>query len=120
LANSSDVMGGCVFRVPKAYPVYDSDYDQYVATIRAYIGTLENLQTVGRNGLHRYNNMDHSMLTAMLAVRNMVLGEKNDLWMVNTEQAYHEGISPVSAENSQIKDESVATGPGARSGEETV
>ena len=92
LAKYSDVEDGCVFRVPKAYPVYDSDYHGYLAILKEYAAGLENLQTIGRNGLHRYNNQDHAMLTGMLAVRNLALGEKNDLWSVNTDQEYHEEI----------------------------
>jgi protoporphyrinogen oxidase len=92
LANYDDVEDGCVFRVPKSYPVYDSDYRDHLAVLRDYVDGLENFQTVGRNGLHRYNNQDHAMLTGMLAVRNMVLGETNNLWVVNAEQEYHEEI----------------------------
>jgi hypothetical protein len=90
LASAQDVVDGCVFRVPKAYPIYDADYREYLAIIRQFVDSLENFQTIGRNGLHRYNNQDHSMLTAMLAVRNLVFGEKNDLWVVNSDLAYHE------------------------------
>ena len=92
LARYEDVMDGCVFRVPKAYPVYDADYRDYLQIVREFVDGLENFQTVGRNGLHRYNNQDHSMLTAMLAVRNLVFGEKHDLWSVNADQAYHEEV----------------------------
>jgi protoporphyrinogen oxidase len=92
LANYRDVDEGCVIRVPKSYPVYDSDYRSALKTIREYVDGLENFQTVGRNGLHRYNNQDHAMLTGMLAVRNMVQGEHNDLWSVNTDQEYLEEI----------------------------
>ena len=92
LASYDDVEDGAVFRVPKSYPVYDSDYRQHLAVLREYIDTLENFQTIGRNGLHRYNNQDHAMLTGMLAVRNMMLGETNNLWVVNAEQEYHEEI----------------------------
>jgi protoporphyrinogen oxidase len=92
LARAADIEDGCVVRVPKAYPVYDADYRNYLATIRQYVDGLENLQSIGRNGLHRYNNQDHAMLTGMLAVRNMVLDEQNDLWSVNTDQEYHEEI----------------------------
>ncbi|MGF1477021.1 MAG: NAD(P)/FAD-dependent oxidoreductase [Geminicoccaceae bacterium] len=67
LAEEATVIDGAVIRQPKAYPVYDSDYKQAVDTIRDWILTLDNLQTVGRNGMHRYNNQDHSMLPAMLA-----------------------------------------------------
>jgi protoporphyrinogen oxidase len=89
LADPADVRDGVVVRQEKAYPVYDQKYRRHVETIRRYLGTIENLQSMGRNGLHRYNNQDHSMLTAMLAVRNL-LGERHDLWEVNTERSYHE------------------------------
>ena len=74
--------------------VYDASYRDAVATIRGYLGTLGNLQQVGRNGQHRYNNQDHSMLTAMLAVRNL-LGEQHDIWAVNTDAEYHETMERV-------------------------
>lgn len=92
LAKHEDIQEGCIFRVDKSYPVYDSDYREYLDVLRKYVATLENFNTIGRNGLHRYNNQDHSMLTAMLAVRNLLYGEKNDLWSVNTEQEFHEEI----------------------------
>ena len=84
-----DVQDGTVIRQHKAYPVYDGEYRQHLQVIQEYLETFENLQTVGRNGMHRYNNQDHSMLTAMLAVQN-ILGEKHDLWTVNVERSYHE------------------------------
>ncbi len=93
LASYADIEDGCVVRVPKAYPVYDTDYRDYLAVIREFVSSLENFQTIGRNGLHRYNNQDHAMLTGILAVRNLMLGEKNDLWSVNTDQEYHEEVS---------------------------
>lgn len=89
LAKSADVEDGVVIRQPKAYPVYDSEYRQHLQTIQKFLMTFENLQTVGRNGMHRYNNQDHSMLTGFLAARNL-LGEKHDLWDVNTERSYYE------------------------------
>jgi protoporphyrinogen oxidase len=92
LAKYKDVLDGCVFRVEKTYPVYDSDYREHLQVVREYIDSLENFQTIGRNGLHRYNNQDHAMLTGMLAVRNILYGENNDLWVVNAEQEYHEEI----------------------------
>jgi protoporphyrinogen oxidase len=98
LASSTDIDDGCVVRVPKAYPIYDADYRDYLDIIREYLAGLENVQTIGRNGLHRYNNQDHAMLTGMLAVRNLVLGEQNDLWSVNTDQEYHEEIQTEIAE----------------------
>jgi protoporphyrinogen oxidase len=92
LAHTVDVGDGCVFRNEKAYPVYDAGYRDCLTTVRAFVDGLENLQTVGRNGLHRYDNQDHAMLTGLLAVRNLLLGQQNDLWSVNTEQEYHEEL----------------------------
>ena len=84
-----DIKDGTVIRQLKAYPIYDGEYRQHLNVIQDYLETIENLQTVGRNGMHRYNNQDHSMLTAMLAVKNL-FGEEHDLWDVNTERSYHE------------------------------
>ncbi|WP_017296386.1 NAD(P)/FAD-dependent oxidoreductase [Geminocystis herdmanii] len=89
LAKYKLVEEGTVLRQKKAYPVYDKNYYQYLTTIKDYLGTFENLQTIGRNGMHRYNNQDHSMLTGLLAAKN-ILGEKHDLWEVNTERSYYE------------------------------
>jgi protoporphyrinogen oxidase len=90
LARPEQVERGFAIRVPKAYPIYDADYAERVATIRAWLDTIDNLQQVGRNGLHRYNNSDHSMLTALRAVDNLLAGVGHDLWAVNAESAYHE------------------------------
>jgi protoporphyrinogen oxidase len=92
LVADADVLDGVVFRQLKAYPVYTGEYKAYLERIKSYLASIENLQTTGRNGLHMYNNQDHSMLTAMLAVENIVLGQKHDLWSVNTERSYHEEI----------------------------
>lgn len=89
LAKAEDVEDGAIIRQPKAYPVYDHEYRKHLQVIQNFLATFDNLQTTGRNGMHRYNNQDHSMLTGMLAVRNL-LGEKHDLWDVNTERSYHE------------------------------
>jgi len=89
LAPASAVEDGCVFRQRRAYPVYDEGYSDKVLTARKYLALFRNLQSVGRNGMHRYNNQDHSMLTGLLAARN-VLGEEHDLWEVNIERSYHE------------------------------
>jgi hypothetical protein len=75
--------------MPKAYPVYDQDYRDHLTTIRAYLAGITNLQLVGRNGQHRYNNQDHSMLTGVYAARN-IAGADYDVWSVNVEQEYHE------------------------------
>jgi protoporphyrinogen oxidase len=88
-STQADVEDGVVFRQPKAYPVYDRDYRKNARIIRAFLETIGNLQTIGRNGLHRYNNQDHSMLTAKMAVANL-FGEEHDLWAVNTEPSYYE------------------------------
>ena len=93
LARPDEVLDGCVFRVPKAYPVYDVEYREHLATVKEYVTGLENFQTIGRNGLHRYNNQDHAMLTGILAARNLALGERNDLWNVNGDAEYHEEMS---------------------------
>ena len=86
LARPEDVVDGAVFRVEKSYPVYDADYEQSLDILKAYVASLENLQTIGRNGLHRYNNQDHAMLTGMLAVRNLLYGETNNLSMSHNSQ----------------------------------
>jgi len=89
LARVEHVIDAAIIRQPKAYPVYDDKYKSALDVIAAWINQLENFQTVGRNGLHRYNNQDHSMLSAMYAARN-ILGEENDVWDVNVERSYHE------------------------------
>jgi len=91
LVNSRDVEDGQVVRMPKAYPVYDPTYQNSLTIVREFLSKMKNFQTVGRNGMHRYNNQDHSMLTAMLATEN-VLGSNHDLWKVNEEPEYHEEI----------------------------
>jgi protoporphyrinogen oxidase len=90
LARRSTVERGFAIRVPKAYPIYDTDYAERVASIRGWLDGLENMQQVGRNGLHRYNNSDHSMLTAMRAVDNLLAGSYHDIWAVNADSVYHE------------------------------
>ncbi len=92
LCKAADVVDGCVVRVPKAYPIYELDYREALAAVREFVDSLENFRTIGRNGLHRYDNQDHAMLTGMLAVRSMLLGERHDLWAVNTDQEYSEEI----------------------------
>jgi protoporphyrinogen oxidase len=89
LADPSRVVDGTVVRMQKAYPVYDSAYAQHLGVVRSHIDRLTNLHTVGRNGMHKYNNQDHSMLTAMMAVANM-RGASHDVWSVNTDFEYHE------------------------------
>jgi protoporphyrinogen oxidase len=89
IEDASLVEDGVVIRQKKAYPVYDGTYRQHLQVVQDYLTTFINLQTVGRNGMHRYNNQDHSMLTALLAARN-IMGEKHDIWTVNVERSYHE------------------------------
>ncbi len=89
LAKSVEVEDGVVFRQANAYPVYDPDYRQQINVIRRYLSKYNNLQTIGRNGIHQYNNMDHSMLMALRAVDN-IFGGKADLWEPHEGQAYLE------------------------------
>ena len=89
LAPAKSVIDGAIIRQPKAYPVYDSVYMEALDTVREWLQKLENFETAGRNGLHRYNNQDHSMLSAMYAARN-VMGADYDIWDVNVERSYHE------------------------------
>jgi protoporphyrinogen oxidase len=90
LIDPAKVVRGLRVRVPKAYPMYDATYRENVDTVREHIERLQNLKTFGRNGLHRYNNQDHSMWTAILATLEVVDGTSHDVWSVNTEAEYHE------------------------------
>ena len=91
LADPTRVEAGFVVRMPKAYPVYDIDYQANVETIRTWLTqNMPNVHPVGRNGMHKYNNQDHSMYTAMLTVENIVDGTHHDIWAVNVEEEYHE------------------------------
>jgi protoporphyrinogen oxidase len=90
LIDPAKVVDGVKVLVPKAYPMYDAAYEEAVETIRRYLQRFENLETCGRNGLHRYNNQDHSMWTAILAALNIVDGANHDVWSVNTEAEYLE------------------------------
>lgn len=89
LVNPDIVFDAFVVRMPKTYPVYSMDYRKHLAILRQYLEGFQNLQCIGRNGLFKYNNMDHSILSAQLAVDNL-FGADNDIWAVNTEQDYHE------------------------------
>jgi protoporphyrinogen oxidase len=91
IIDSRDVLDGTVIRMEKTYPAYFGTYDRF-GEIRQYVDEVKNLFLLGRNGMHRYNNQDHSMLTAMVAVDNILAGEtaKANLWDINTEQEYHE------------------------------
>jgi protoporphyrinogen oxidase len=95
----ADVLDGCVLRMPKAYPAYFGSYER-LKEVQDWIDTVPNLVLVGRNGMHRYNNQDHSMLTAMMAVDNIGAGRPamDGLWDVNLEMAYHEEKAPERSE----------------------
>ncbi|MDI9358837.1 MAG: NAD(P)/FAD-dependent oxidoreductase [Phycisphaerales bacterium] len=91
LVQYSSVVDGYVVRQPKAYPVYDPNYKENLALIRDGLKSYPNLYLVGRNGMHKYNNQDHSMMTAMLASKNIIQGkEQYNLWDVNEDAEYHE------------------------------
>jgi protoporphyrinogen oxidase len=92
LASGNEVEDGTVVRMPKAYPIYDSNYRKSLDTVRQFLKRFDNLQSVGRNGMHRYNNQDHSMLTGLLSAEN-ILGADHDLWTINTEQEYQEEMA---------------------------
>ncbi|MBC3538496.1 NAD(P)/FAD-dependent oxidoreductase [Rufibacter sediminis] len=91
IISADQVIDGTVVKMPKAYPAYFGSYNEF-PQVQAFLDSIENLFLVGRNGMHKYNNQDHSMLTAMLAVENIAAGrtDKANLWEVNTEQEYHE------------------------------
>ena len=78
-----------VVRCPNTYPVYSRDYKKHVEVLKKFVGVFGNLQCIGRNGMFKYNNMDHSILSGLMAADN-ILGADNDLWAINTEDEYHE------------------------------
>ena len=91
ILEAADVSDAHVVRVPKTYPAYFGTYDRF-DELKDFTNTIDNLFLVGRNGMHKYNNQDHSMLTAMHAVDGIIAGhvDKQALWEINTEQEYHE------------------------------
>ena len=99
LVRPERVQAGYVVRVPKAYPTYDESYHEAVGVLRGWLAaSATNVHPIGRNGMHRYNNQDHSMYTAMLTVENILDDAKHDIWSVNVEDDYHEevrGATPV-------------------------
>ncbi|WP_425090223.1 NAD(P)/FAD-dependent oxidoreductase [Tropicimonas sp. S265A] len=101
LANQDDVIDAKIIRQPKAYPVYDTEYAEALKVLEEWIVSLENFQTVGRNGLHRYNNQDHSMLTALYAV-DTIAGTPRDIWNVNVERSYHEEMQTEDSDGNRI------------------
>jgi hypothetical protein len=85
---------GYVVRMPRAYPTYDENYRENVETMKGWLAEhAHNVYPVGRNGMHKYNNQDHSMFTAMLTVENIVHGAGHDIWSVNVEAEYHEEVA---------------------------
>ena len=98
LIDPSRVFNGVKVNVPKAYPMYDSNYREAVAEIRGYLESFENLRTFGRNGLHRYNNQDHSMWSAVIATANLLDGTHQDVWSVNTKGEYLEEQGEIDAD----------------------
>jgi hypothetical protein len=108
LANGA-LVKGYIVRMPKAYPVYDTGYQERLGTIREWVERFENLYCIGRNGQHRYNNQDHSMATAIIAARNVALGEARDPWAVNEDAEYHE-ISKTEREAPIVPSEAESAG----------
>jgi len=101
LAPKDSITDGTVVRVKKAYPVYDDTYRHGLSMVQDFLTSVPNLQLVGRNGMHRYNNQDHSMLTAVLAARN-ILGAQHDLWDVNADKDYHEEGAEITEEEVRL------------------
>ncbi|MBI3240702.1 MAG: NAD(P)/FAD-dependent oxidoreductase [Chloroflexi bacterium] len=106
LTKGATVIDGTVVRQLKAYPVYDAVYAEHLEVIKNYLAGIPNLQTVGRNGLHKYNNQDHSMLTSIYAVENMLGLGRHDLWEVNTERSYHEEVR-ISKDQKKVEEKPV-------------
>jgi len=92
LIKAEEVINAFIVRMPKAYPIYDQQYHEHTGVIRKWLSRFKNIQPVGRNGMHHYNNQDHSMMTALLASRN-IQGANYDCWQVNTDAEYHEAGS---------------------------
>jgi protoporphyrinogen oxidase len=103
LVDPSKVVDGARVHVSRAYPMYDGAYEEAVDTIRPYLARFENLQTFGRDGLHRYNNQDHSMWTAALATLNLLDAAGHDVWSVNTDDSYLEDAGEVLATEEDVE-----------------
>lgn len=109
LGKANEVLDGYVVRQPKAYPVYDKEYKSNVDIIREELFNYPGLYLVGRNGMHKYNNQDHSMMTAMLAAKNILKGEERyDLWNVNQDAEYHESGERDIAEGGRLLPEKIS------------
>jgi hypothetical protein len=103
LLDRNEVQSGTVVRMPRAYPVYDSEYETHLQVIRDWLDGWDNLFTVGRNGQHRYNNQDHSMLAGLFAARN-VAGAELDVWSINEELSFHEEVGRNEAKGRGVSD----------------
>lgn len=103
LFEPEEVLAGTVVRQPKAYPIYDGEYECHLQVLRDWLDGFENLFTVGRNGQHRYNNQDHSMLAGLFAARN-VAGAELDLWSINEDLSFHEELSRDESEEHGVRD----------------
>ncbi|MBU0484649.1 MAG: FAD-dependent oxidoreductase [Proteobacteria bacterium] len=101
LLDQAEIIDGTVIRQPLAYPVYDAGYNKNLLIIREFLATIGNLQTIGRNGMHRYNNMDHSMQTGIMAAKN-VNGAQYNLWTINEEDSYLEAETPTLAKSTLV------------------
>jgi protoporphyrinogen oxidase len=111
LVDPSKVEKGYAVRVPKAYPMYDAEYAERVDVIKDWLAGIDNLHQVGRNGLHRYNNSDHSSLTAIRTVENICDGTDHDIWAVNAESVYHEEDSSHTDEYQPYKEDKIPEPP---------
>ena len=102
IIDKNDLLDSTVFRMPKTYPAYFGTYNRF-DTLREYLDRFQNLFLIGRNGMHKYNNQDHSMLTAMISVDNIAEGRtcKKNIWSVNTEMDYHEEKTPAGKDSSR-------------------
>jgi protoporphyrinogen oxidase len=113
LMRAADVQAGYVVRMPKAYPVYDPTYQANVEVLRRWLeANTPNVHPVGRNGMHRYNNQDHSMFTAMLTVENILGRASHDIWSVNVEEEYHEEGPSSSGAKGTGRDAPIIPSPG--------
>jgi protoporphyrinogen oxidase len=109
LVQPEEIEDGTVVRMQKAYPMYDPGWRERIEAIRAYAqSSLRNLQFVGRNGMHKYNNQDHSMMTALCAAQN-VCGASHDIWAINSEPDYHEEVKETDSRRKTLEAESLAT-----------
>ena len=89
LISKSDILETAIYNVPKAYPAYFGSYNKF-EEVKTFLKTIKNLYPIGRNGMHHYNNMDHSILTAMVSVDNILGNSNQDVWQINTEKEYNE------------------------------